>query len=264
MSNIIPAQPNSVRQPISGTSPSRFPRVLLLASLTAATLLAEAQTPRPTSSTIHKTPVASQKPVGRRKPTSAAKAPASVVPAAAEAVAPPAPRPPNWPVNDHPSEATVVWNSQGLRIQASNSSLSQIIRDVTASTGIRIQGLGADERIFGNYGPGTARDVLAQLLDGTGYNVLMIGDQGEGTPREILLSAQSRGGAQPVVNSQSDSSDSSDDNSDAEDQPEPQPEPPPNIRNGFTPGAPPRTPQQIMQEMQQRQMQQIQRQNNPQ
>ncbi|MGC1462779.1 MAG: hypothetical protein WA802_11290, partial [Terracidiphilus sp.] len=104
-----------------------------------------------------------------------------------------------------------------------------------------------------------ARDVLAQLLDGTGYNVLMIGDLGEGTPRQILLSSQPTGDAPPAANNQTATND---ENSDADAQPEPQP-PPPAIRNGFTPGAPPRTPQQIMQEMQQRQQQQ-QQQNGPQ
>jgi hypothetical protein len=156
-----------------------------------------------------------------------------------------------------------VWNSQGLRIDASNSSLSQILKDVATSTGVKVQGLGPDQRIFGTYGPGKARDVMAKLLDGSGYNVLMIGDQGEGTPREIVLSAQPKGDAPPAANNQP--SASNDENADADEQPENPPQPPLNMRNGFAPGAPPRTPQQIMQEMQQRQQQQLQQQqNNPQ
>ena len=51
--------------------------------------------------------------------------------------------------------------------------------------------MGADERIFGTYGPGPARDVLSQLLDGSGYNVLMVGDRGAGTPRRIVLTIRS-------------------------------------------------------------------------
>jgi len=35
-----------------------------------------------------------------------------------------------------------------------------------------------------------ARDVLSELLDGSGYNVLMIGDQGQGTPRTLVLTAK--------------------------------------------------------------------------
>jgi hypothetical protein len=139
------------------------------------------------------------------------------------------------------------------------------MKEISNSTGVKVQGLGSDERIFGNYGPGNARDVLAQLLYGSGYNVLMVGDQGEGTPREIQLSLQSKGGASPAGGNQTvgdnQSAVSNDENSDADDQPV-QPPQPPEIRNGFTPGAPPRTPQQIMQEMQQRQQQQ--QQNSPQ
>ena len=100
--------------------------------------------------------------------------------------------------------------------------------------------------------------MLAQLLVGSGYNVLMIGDQGQGTPRQIVLSSQQKGDAAPGQ-AANDGQTASNDDSDADEQPQP-PTPPPAIRNGFAPGAPPRTPQQIMQEMQQRQQQQ---QNNP-
>lgn len=238
-------------------------RTLFLAASMAMTLCAAGPL---LASQQASTQVTSHKPVHPHK-RPAATHPASAPQTPPEPVAPPAPKPPDWPVNDHPSEATVVWNSQGLRIEASNSSLGQIMKDISSSTGVKIQGLGSDQRIFGNYGPGNARDVLAQLLDGSGYNVLMIGDQGEGTPREILLSKQTKGGASPAGAGDTPVAAPNDDNSDAEEQPDQQPQPPqqtqpPEIRNGFTPGAPPRTPQQIMQEMQQRQQQQLQ--NSPQ
>jgi hypothetical protein len=158
----------------------------------------------------------------------------------------------------------VVWNGQGLRIEASNSSLSQILKDVATATGVKVEGLGSDLRIFGSYGPAPAREVLAQLLDGSGYNLLMIGDLGQGTPREIVLSSQPSGDAPPAVNNQAASNEETNDADDqSQQQPQlPQPQAPPAIRNGFAPGAPPRTPQQIMQEMQQRQQQM--QQNNPQ
>ncbi len=238
---------------------------LSLAALMAMPLYAAGQqpstAPAPTYATSHK-------PAHPHKRPAATHPPAVVTQMPPETAAPPAPKPPDWPANDQPSEATVVWNSQGLRIEASNSSLSQIMKEISNSTGVKVQGLGSDERIFGNYGPGNARDVLAQLLYGSGYNVLMVGDQGEGTPREIQLSLQSKGGASPAGGNQTvgdnQSAVSNDENSDADDQPvqPPQPPQPPEMRNGFTPGAPPRTPQQIMQEMQQRQQQQ--QQNSPQ
>ena len=119
----------------------------------------------------------------------------------------------------------------------------------------RVQGLTGDERIFGVYGPGLARDVLSQLLQGSGYNVLMVGDQGQGAPRQILLSSRNAANALAANKSNANSDDDSADN-DAEEQPQPQPQAPPtNFRPAFGPGASPRSPQQIMQDMQQRQQQ---------
>jgi hypothetical protein len=206
----------------------------------ACTLPATAQTATPHKIQPHKRAATAKQPTPPPQPE-----------------APPAPKPPDWPANDRPADATVVWNSQGLRIDATNSSLSQILKDISTATGTKIDGLGADQRIFGTYGPGAARDVIARLLYGSGYNILMIGDQGQGTPRSILLTTQTKGGASQVANGNNDSS-ANDDTADADEQPEqPQPQPqPPGLRNGFAPGAPPRSPQQIMQEMQQRQQQQ--------
>lgn len=206
------------------------------------------------------TPVPAHKPLHPRSHPAKATSPTPATQSAPEP--PPTPKPPDWPANDHPSEATVVWNSQGLRIDASNSSLSQILKDVSTATGLKVDGLGADERIFGTYGPAPARDVLANLLDGSGYNVLIIGDQGQGTPRQIVLTLRLKGDAPQAANTPASSND---ENADADEQQEqPQPQGPPALRNGFAPGAPPRTPQQIMQEMQQRQRQQQIEQNNPQ
>ena len=156
---------------------------------------------KPQSATNSKTPAhASSKPaanksvrkqVNRRKQSAKEKslaAKALVTPA--PVVTPPPPEPPHWPANDRPADASVTWDSHGLLITAQNSSLKQILDDVSAATGAKVEGLGADQRIFGAYGPGKAREVLSQLLDGTGYNVLMIGDQGEGTPRQIVLTSR--------------------------------------------------------------------------
>jgi hypothetical protein len=150
----------------------------------------------------------------------------------------------------------VVWDSQGLRIVASNSSLAQILKDVSAKTGATLEGMGQDQRIFGAYGPGPARDVLCQLLDGSGYNILMIGDQGQDTPRRIVLSARPTGSAQPSGNSGP--STSNEEETQAEPQPEPQPVP---VRENSPAGMPVR-PQPMPPEIPQRQQQQ--QQQNPQ
>jgi len=239
-------------------------RSFVVAAVAACTLFAAAQQPGTQAPAASPKSIAAHKSAHpRRRPSKAIPPPAAAPQTALAPVPPPTPAPPDWPANDKPAEASVVWNSKGLRIEASNSSLSQILKDVETAAGVKVEGLGSDLRIFGSYGPGPARDVLAQLLDGSGYNMLMIGDQGQGTPREVLLSAQPHGAAPPAGNN---SAASNDDNNDADEQPEQplqQPQPAPALRNGFAPGAPPRTPQQIMQEMQQRQQQQSQP-NNPQ
>jgi hypothetical protein len=155
------------------------------------------------------------------------------------------PEVPKWPVNEKPALAAITWDSKGLSIEAANSSLRQILQDVSTTTGAKVEGLDTDERVFGTYGPGPAKDVLGQLLLGTGYNVLMVGDQGQGTPRQILLSSRHGGTVQPAANPAPDS----DDDADADEQPQPTPPP---IRPGYPPSGH-RAPQQITQEMQQRQ-----------
>jgi hypothetical protein len=169
-------------------------------------------------------------------------APATPAPAA-PATPSPAPEPaamPAWPVNQAPEPAVVQWDSHGLKISAKNSSLKQILADVAVRIGAKLEGMGADERVFGEYGPAPAKEVLAELLQGSAYNVMLIGDQGQGTPREIVLSTRVARGAtqanaaQPVQNnSDDDSSDSDADESPVRTVPLPRPQmnPPPQMPN---------------------------------
>jgi hypothetical protein len=176
------------------------------------------------------------------------------------------PPPPDWPTNDPPAAATVVYDSRGLFISASNSSLAQILKDVSTDTGAKVEGLGADprmtdQRIFGTYGPGPARDVITQLLDGSGYNILMVGDRGQGTPRRIVLSLQGGSAGQSATNNIPPPP-SNDDSETDQPVPEPEVEQPPTPPPSTTgPPVPMRTPQQMMQE---RQQQQQNEQQNPQ
>jgi hypothetical protein len=163
-------------------------------------------------------------------------------------------------VNDHPVPAAVTWDSHGLRIDAQNSSLQQILHDLSAASGVKVEGMGSDQRVFGVYGPGQARDVLSQLLQGSGYNIMLIGDQGEGMPRQIVLSSRQTGNAPEVANGgAAESVDEDVQENDVEEQPPPVPA---TARPGFGQGESVRTPQQVMQEMQQRQ-QQMQRNSPP-
>jgi hypothetical protein len=167
--------------------------------------------------------------------------PAKAAQTAAAAPPPPPPPPPNWPVNDPPQQASVTWSAQGLSIDARNSSLQQILSEISGQTGAKVEGLGKDERVFGIYGPGNPRDVLSQLLEGTGYNVIMAGDGERGAPQQIVLSEKPEGGPQP---------NSPVSQGDMYEPPLAPYEPTPTTD---APNQVPRTPQQIMQEMQQRQ-----------
>jgi hypothetical protein len=183
---------------------------------------------------------------------------------------PPAEPPkPDWPANDKPVAAKVTWDIHGLTVEANNSSLGEILKEVATQTGARLEGKTGDERVFGSYGPGPARDIIKQLLDGTTYNVLMVGDQGEGTPRQIVLSNRPAGPA-PTGNAQNNSEES-------DNEPQPQQMPGvPIVHNAFTPpGMPPEQNQPSMeerraeieqrrQEMRQQQMEQQQEQQQQQ
>jgi hypothetical protein len=192
-------------------------------------------------------------PVHPRKHPAAPPEQSPLPPPAATPALPAEPEAPLWPANEKPADATVTWDSHGLRIDAANSSLGQILHDVAADTGAKVEGFAADERVFGAFGPGQARDVLSQLLQGSGYNVMMIGDQGQGTPREIVLSSRNAGGEQPAANPAP---------AVEEEAEEPPPPPPPPYRpsSAFGPGGP-RGQQMVdarQQEMEQRQQQQRQ------
>ena len=88
----------------------------------------------------------------------------------------------------------VNLGGQSLLIRADNSSLSAILRDIASQSGMKIEGLGSDERVFGSFGPGAPRDVIDDLLNGTAYNVVLVGDLTSGAPRELILTPASHGG----------------------------------------------------------------------
>lgn len=200
-----------------------------------------------------------------RKPRVVAPKPAVQAQPASVPVAPPAPV---WPANENPLPATVEWQNNTLRVVALNSSLQQILTDVAAKTGTTVDGLGGDQRIFGTFGPAKAREVLAQLLQGSGLNIVMVGDQGNGVPRQLLLSQRNHAGGpgnpMPAMARPAQPEPDDDDNNDAvmDTQPEPPPMPTPQNAPGNQP--PNRTPQEMMQEMQMRQQQMQQNQQTPQ
>jgi hypothetical protein len=96
--------------------------------------------------------------------------------------------------------ATVSAHNNELTVKADNSSLSQILHQISSATGMKLDGLGGDERVFGSFGPGAPREVLTSLLNGTSYNILMVGDLPNGAPRQLLLSNRAGGAPPPPAN----------------------------------------------------------------
>jgi hypothetical protein len=70
--------------------------------------------------------------------------------------------------------ALVMYAQGQLHVLAENSSLTQILHDISGQTGIRITGDVEDERVYGTYGPDTPIDILARLLDGVNVNVMLV------------------------------------------------------------------------------------------
>ena len=201
--------------------------------------------------------------------------PAAPRPPAPEAIAtqPPASPAPILPANQPPNRARVSWDSRGLEVEASNSSLNQILHQIAADTGAKLEGLTQDQRVFGSYGPGPECDVLSKLLDGSGYNVLMIGSRDADAPLEIVLSARSPASPQTVANNQN-RDNSADDVARKQHEPDPPPVSPTgpsgiqSAQNPFGNGEPPRDSLQFMQEILERQQkidqqQQQDQENNP-
>jgi hypothetical protein len=73
-----------------------------------------------------------------------------------------------------------------LTVEASNSSLNQILSDIARETNIRIVGGVVDERVFGAYGPADPARILAVLLDGTSSNMLLRASTGSASGELVL------------------------------------------------------------------------------
>ena len=136
---------------------------------------------------------------------------------------------------------------------------------------MKIEGLQADskgdQRVFGSYGPGVPRDVLSDLLNGSGYNVMMLGVTPSGVPRELALTVRTGGGVPSPPSRNTNAMEGANENDEAfrptqyPDEQTPQPPPPP-----ITPGGANRvkSPQEMLRELQRlRDQQQQEQQQQP-
>ena len=204
---------------------------------------------------------------------------------------PATPPPPPTLEQSAPVAPQVTLQNGQLTINASNSTMAQVLHAVQARTGasIEIPSSANNERVVAQIGPGIPRDVLNTLLNGSKFNYVILGVTGDpgGIQKVILTPRQGGGGSAPAVNTAQNNSpqpvqedDVVDesvpvaDTSDNEYQNPDQPPPPPGgfrrpmMPGGqqFDPGAQnnggeqqngPKTPEQLMQEMQQLQQQQM-------
>ena len=180
----------------------------------------------------------------------------------------------------------VTYENNQLTIIAPNSTLADVLRAVRKLTGADIDVPSAPERVVTRIGPGPARDVVAELLNGSRFNYVLLGSPGDTSaltrvvlvaksgPQDIApnpapqaanpaFPAQASNLPEPEAAPEGNEADASDDNNanadDNADQPTAeadQPQPPPEQAPGI------KTPQQMLQEMQQRQMQ-MQQQGQP-
>lgn len=173
----------------------------------------------------------------------------------------------------------VVFEHNQLTIIAPNSTLADILRAVRKQTGADIEVPAAPERVVTHLGPGPARDVVSELLNGSRFNYILLGSPSDDSvltrvvlvpkgpdnvgpmnpgaqPGNVQASIPAQPENPPDPDTAEDSSMNNNDN--AVETPaaaEPDQPPPNSDQNNAV-----KTPQQMLQEMQQRQMQMQQQQ----
>jgi len=108
----------------------------------------------------------------------------------------PAPAPPPTLAEQPASPPQVTFQGGQLTISAQNSTLGDILKAVKAKTGATIDLPGAaTERVVGHFGPAPARDVLAELLNGSHFNYFLLGSSTDpGALDRVILMAKSGSG----------------------------------------------------------------------
>lgn len=104
----------------------------------------------------------------------------------------------------HP--ATVTFSDGLLTVNAANSSLNNIIREIARQTGMKVTGSVAEDRVFGSYGPADPQKVIAALLDGTGTNILIVSSR-QDVPVTLVLTPRTGSATPPNPNAPRDSDD---------------------------------------------------------
>ncbi|MFZ0293798.1 MAG: hypothetical protein WAL52_09360 [Candidatus Sulfotelmatobacter sp.] len=183
---------------------------------------------------------------------------------------------PQVPLDAIPAVAPEVSYENGLlTINAPNSTLGDILRSVRKHTSADIEiPATANERVVTRLGPAPAREVMAELLNGSRFNYILLGspadanalvrvvlvaktpDTPTGQPGQTANGTPSPAATNPTADAQAEAAEENIDES--ADQSAADAEQP--AANPDQPGV--KTPQQLLQEMQQRQMLMQQQQAN--
>jgi hypothetical protein len=107
--------------------------------------------------------------------------------------------PATTPAQSAAKRAQVDYSAGELSITADNSSLNQILREISRKTGVKITGGVSDERVYGKYGPGLPSKVVARLLEGTGSNIFLR-ETSSHTLSELILTPRQGGPTPPSPN----------------------------------------------------------------
>lgn len=107
---------------------------------------------------------------------------------------PPLPSGPTGPVQPIPLDSIapvppqVSYQNGLLTIVAPNSTLGDILRAVRKQTGAEIEIPAANDRVVTHLGPGAAREVMADLLNGSRFNYVLLGsDQDSNLLTRVVL-----------------------------------------------------------------------------
>lgn len=178
----------------------------------------------------------------------------------------------------------VSFQDNQLTIVAPNSTLADILRAVRKQTGAEIDIPAAPERVVTRLGPGPAREVLSDLLNGSRFNYVLLGAPGNEAmlTRIVLVQktptvaaptapavAENQAGMPPAngqvadQEGQANDADAVSDDSATDDNSTPDQPAEATDQSQQAPDQTVKTPQQMLQEMQQRQLQMQQQQQAP-
>jgi hypothetical protein len=96
---------------------------------------------------------------------------------------------PNTPPDPPPARVAVGYQNGLLSISAERATLAQVLAEIRSQTGAEVLvPPGAEqEKVFADFGPAPAKEVMSALLNGSPYNFILIGSAGNPNHLERVL-----------------------------------------------------------------------------